>query len=139
MREEGIYPENRMNPMWKGMRRHKDRHLNPEGAGIIRTAKPQICDGCGRKIPMWSWVIRWNCWDRGRKIRVRFCKDCEEVIYRCKKHGRVYVYNDGVAKKLLVANLCRSCPGYLSCEKAEYLRTMNPDDTWWGGLDAPRD
>lgn len=125
-------------PNLGGPNRRTDRHVNEYGAGIIRTRSETVCDGCGRTIPYGSHVIRWNCWDRGRKVRVRFCRDCERVIYECESHGRVYVYHDDVDKKLLVAKMCRSCDRYLSCPMSEFLRTMGPDDIWWGGLDARR-
>lgn len=99
----------------------------------IRTAKAQECDGCGRLLPKGSRMLRWNVWEDGYKIRLRFCEDCERVIYGCGSRRSLDFADD-----MMVREVCETCDDFPVCDRVEYLRESERGKIFFGGLDGIR-
>lgn len=91
----------------------------------------QRCNGCGRLLPKSSWMCIWQVWSEGRRERLRFCSDCQDVIYGCDERKPMH-YQDGGN---IIRDICRSCDSFPFCERVEYLKGSEPDDWYFGDLD----
>lgn len=116
-------------------RKLKTQRANRFGKRLSRMRSVQRCKGCGRMLPPGSLVVIWQVWcmveGRNRRMRFRFCPDCQEVVYGC-RHRPLDKEHD----ELLVRDMCECCDGFPNCPKVEYLRKSRPGEWCFDGLDT---
>ena len=105
---------------------------NPRYRRKSRTMQPNPCDGCGRIIPKGSLITIWTIWLDGMKHRLRFCSDCQNVIYGCDIRRAIDIRSD--LHKHMCREICECCDEYPLCGKVDYQRNSEPGDIFFGDL-----
>ncbi len=122
---------------------YENGKLDDDGRKRVVTRKQWACDGCGRVLPKGSRVLQWQVWrqvpkTKGKvsthtfnvKTRLRFCSDCESVIYGCDGRESIRFESDD----MLVRRLCERCDEYPFCDKVTYMRKDLPGKVFFGDL-----
>jgi hypothetical protein len=106
--------------------------LSKYGHRLTCTQTIHRCGGCGRMLPIGSFVQQWSIWGDSRKIRHRYwiCSQCEDVIYGCNGHDHL----NPRETSMLVRYMCRRCDSFPTCERVNWLRESKPGDVWFGDL-----
>ena len=94
--------------------------------------KTHRCDGCGRVLPKGSLVTMWSVWRDNLRHRLRFCSDCQGVIYGCETRRSIDFGNDSMG--YICREICERCDSFPLCEKVEYLRDGEPGEMFFGDL-----
>lgn len=110
----------------------KKKVISPHGKRLSRTVKPQVCKGCGRNLPKWSWMLIWQVWIDYQRHRFRLCSDCQRIIYECDERPPLSHQDN----EWLVRDMCERCDGFPFCDKVEYLRDSKPGDMYLGDVDG---
>ena len=105
--------------------------LSRYGHRLVKTQSMHRCAGCGRVLPVGSFVQTWSIWGKSRRIRHRcwICSQCEDVIYGCDGHAHM------TYEEPMVRTLCGRCAAYPTCERIEWLKDSKPEDVWFGDLE----
>lgn len=106
--------------------------FNPKGK-VSAMTKTNRCDGCGRILPKGSMALMWSVWSEGSRFRLRFCSDCQSIVYGCKERKPFDVQNE----ELFVRETCERCDEYPFCGKVEFLKESMPGDLWFGDIPMP--
>ena len=105
---------------------------NPRNRRQSKTAQANPCDGCGRVLPKGSIVTIWTVWRDGFKHRLRFCSDCQGVIYGCESRRSIDFHPD--TQGYICREICECCDSFPLCEKVEYQRGSEPGELFFGDL-----
>lgn len=110
--------------------------FNPRNRRQSRTMQVNPCDGCGRILPKGSIVTIWTVWRDGFKHRLRFCSDCQGIIYGCDERRAIDFQEDFGG--CICREICECCSTFPFCEKVEHLRQSRPGDLFFGDLSSCR-
>ena len=108
---------------------------------VSRMTRTNPCDGCGRILPSGSEVVMWSVWVEGARYRLRFCSDCQGVIYGCgsREGKRRPIDIERDVGTLICRSICECCDEYPVCGKVDYQRESRPGDIFFGDLPLPTD
>ena len=101
---------------------------------LAKTLQDNPCDGCGRILPKGSRMLIWSVWIHGLRRRLRFCSDCQGVIYGCDSRRPIDVQED----EFLIRDICECCDDYPICVKVDYMREFRPGALWFGDFEGFR-
>ena len=106
------------------------RPTSEYGKTLSKTYKPQVCKGCGRRLPKGSYMLIWQVWIDYQRHRFRLCSDCQKIIYGCKDRPPLCHQEH----EWIVRGMCQSCDEFPFCDKVEYLRNSVPNDIYLGDV-----